>query len=271
MKKRSTLHLLMAMSVLLLMVVFSILVAAPTQNAAAAPKLQDTIEACKKCHVQEATPWTTSKHATGNVSCLVCHKLMQGDHAQDPVNNKFTVESEETTCQVCHTEVAGINVTGQLKLSQHGKVGLKCTSCHEPHSQGPVLAPGSKIVCENCHKIQAQDALKSTHTAAGVNCINCHMGPTGSHTLLVAGSTCGDCHKNLHSANRIVSSGLLVQAVATPMDVVTKSAEPNEATTTPVTGGVNLPPWILAFAGLLVGGIGSWAVFGRDPVGPSKS
>ena len=271
MKKRSTTYVAISILVLLVAVVFSILVAAPTQNAFAASHQQDPVDTCKQCHSPEATPWSTSKHATGNVNCLVCHKLLQGDHTKDPVNNKFTVESEDTTCQVCHTEVAGINVTGQLKLSQHGKVGLKCTSCHEPHSQGPVLAPGSRIVCENCHKIQAQDALKSTHTAAGVNCINCHMGPTGSHTLLVAGSTCGDCHKNLHSANRIVSSGLLVQAVATPMDVVSKSAEPVETPATADTGGVHLPSWTLVLAGLLVGGVGTWAVFGREPGGSSKS
>ena len=260
----------MFLPVLLLMAVFGILMATPTQNVVAAPNQQDPVEACKKCHAQEAMPWSTSKHAAGNVNCLVCHKLMQGDHAQDPITNKYTIESEDTTCQVCHTEVAGINVTGQLKLSQHGKVGLKCTTCHEPHSQGPVLSPGSKIVCENCHKIQAQDMLKSTHTAAGVNCINCHMGPTGSHTLLVAGSTCGDCHKNLHAANRIVSSGLLVQAVATPMDVVVKSAELAETPAAADAGGVHVPSWTLMLAGLLVGGIGSWAIFGRDPGGPSK-
>ena len=268
MKKRTTLHLALALSVLLLTVVFSVLmVAAPTQNASAAHSQQD-ISGCQKCHPQEATPWSTSKHSAGNVNCLVCHKLSQGE-GQHP-DLKYTVESEETTCQVCHTDVAGINVTGQLKLSQHGKVGLKCTTCHEPHSQGPVLAPGSRIVCENCHKIQMQDSLKSTHTAAGVNCINCHMGPTGSHTLLVAGSTCGDCHKNLHSANRIVSAGLVVQAVATPMDVVSKAAEPAEAQAAPDSGGVHLPSWTLLVAGLLVGGIGSWALFGKDPGSATK-
>jgi hypothetical protein len=133
-----------------------------------------------------------------------------------------------------------------------------------------VLSPGSRIVCENCHKLEMQDALKSTHTAAGVNCINCHMGPQGSHTLIVAGSTCGDCHKNLHSANRIVSAGLLVQAVATPMDVVAKAAEPVETPAPETPGGVRLPPWTLVVAGLLVGGIGSWALFGKEPGGPSK-
>ena len=133
-----------------------------------------------------------------------------------------------------------------------------------------MLSPGSQIVCENCHKIQMQDSLKSTHTAAGVNCINCHMGPQNSHTLIVAGSTCENCHKNLHSANRIVSSGLLVQAVATPQDVVAKAVEPVETPAPVDTGGVHLPSWTLVLAGLLIGGIGSWALFGKDPGSPVK-
>jgi hypothetical protein len=268
MKKRSTLHLVFVLSVMFLSVSFSVLVAAPTKNAAAAGNQQDNIETCKNCHAQEATPWSTSKHSTGNVNCLVCHKLAPGQEAHP--TTKYTVEPEDQTCQVCHTNVAGLNITGQLKLSQHGKVGLKCTSCHEPHSQGPVLAPGSKIVCENCHKIQMQDSLKSTHTAAGANCINCHMGPESSHTLIVAGQTCQNCHKNLHSANRIVTSGLLVQAVATPMDVVTKAAEPVEVAAAPDAGGIHLPSWTLVLAGLLIGGIGSWALFGKDPGAPVK-
>jgi hypothetical protein len=242
--------------------------AAPTQNVAAAGKNQDIAETCKSCHPQAVTPWTTSKHSAGNVNCLVCHKLGQGEGAHPML--KYTVENEETTCLVCHTDVAGVNIAGQMKLSQHGKLGLKCITCHEPHSQGPVLAPGSKIVCENCHKNQMEGALKSTHTAAGLNCINCHMGPENSHTLKVAGETCGNCHSDIHEANRIVSAGLQVQALATPADVVKEAAEPVEKTAQPDPGGVHLPSWSLMLAGLFIGGIGTWALFGRDPGPPVK-
>jgi hypothetical protein len=264
MMKRTYMHLFLAVSLMLITLAFSILVAAPTQNVVAAEKNQDISETCKTCHSQAVTPWSTSKHSTGNVNCLVCHKLGTGE-GKHPADIKYTVESEETTCLVCHTEVAGVNVAGQMKLSQHGKVGLKCITCHEPHSQGPVLSPGSKIVCENCHKQQMESALKSTHTAAGLNCINCHMGSGGSHTLKVAGETCGNCHTDIHEASRIVSAGMEVKALATPMDVVQKAAEPEEKTESPVSGGVHLPSWSLLLAGLLIGGIGTWALLGRDP------
>jgi len=268
MKKRNYTYLLLALSLMLIMVAFSVLVAAPTQHVAAAQKNQDIVDTCKGCHAQQATPWTTSKHAAGNVNCLVCHKLSQGEGAHPQL--KYTVESEETTCQVCHTQVGGMDIAGQVKLSQHGKFGLKCTTCHEPHSQGPVLAPGSKIVCENCHKQQMQGSLNSTHTSAGVNCINCHMGPEKSHTLVVAGSTCAACHSDIHEANRIVSAGLQVRALATPMDVVKTAVEPAEKPVEPVSGGVHLPSWSLVLAGLLIGGIGTWALFGKDPGPPAK-
>ena len=268
MKKGKYTPWLLAVSLMLVVLAFSVLVAAPTQSASAAKPHQDIVDTCKNCHEQAATPWSTSKHSTANVNCLVCHKLGQGDgvHPQ----TKYTVESEETTCLVCHTNVAGINIAGQMKLSQHGKVGLKCISCHEPHSQGPVLAPGSRIVCENCHKSQMADELKSTHTAAGVNCINCHMGPEKSHTLKIAGETCGTCHTDIHSANKIISAGIQVQPMATPMDVVAKAAEPAEPVAKPVSGGIHLPSWTLVLAGLLIGGIGSWALFGKDPRSPKE-
>ena len=261
-------NMLLTVAAVLIFIAFVVFVAAPTQMAAAAEKTQDISETCKACHAQAATPWSASKHSAGNVNCLVCHKLGQGEGVHPQI--KYTVEAEETTCLVCHTEVAGENIAGQMKLSQHGKVGLKCITCHEPHSQGPVLSPGSKIVCENCHKNQMEGALKSTHTAAGLNCINCHMGPESSHTLKVAGETCAGCHTDIHEASRIISAGIQVKPVATPMDVVAKAAEPDEKITKAGAGGINLPSWMLMIVGLLLGGIGSWAIFGRDLGAPTK-
>jgi hypothetical protein len=267
MMKQTCKTVLLFLSLALIVTAFGFLVAAPTQNAVAAENSQD-IDTCKNCHEKAVTPWSMSKHSTGNVNCLVCHKLGQGEGAHPMV--KYTVESEETTCLVCHTEVAGVNIAGQMKLSQHGKIGLKCITCHEPHSQGPVLAPGSKIVCENCHKKQMESALKSTHTAAGLNCINCHMGAESSHTLNVAGETCANCHNDIHEANRIASAGMEVKALATPADVVAKAAEPEEPVAPPVQGGVHLPSWSLVLVGLFIGGIGTWALIGRDPGAPVK-
>jgi len=34
-------------------------------------------------------------------------------------------------------------------------------------------------------------------------------------------------------------------------------------------GGINLPPWLLLLAGLLIGSFGAWAIFGREPGTPT--
>lgn len=252
---------------LVVVVLVGLLVAAPTRQAAAAGAPQQDAETCQTCHSKVSEPWSASKHNGANVNCLVCHKLGQGEGAHPQV--KYTVENEATTCDVCHTEVAGNDIASQVKMSQHGQVGLKCISCHEPHSQGPKLAPGSKIVCENCHKKDMEATLKSTHAAAGLSCVNCHMGPEKSHTEDVAGKTCAGCHSDIHEANRIVSAGMEVRLAATPAAVFEQSVPPTEAPVQAQTGGVNLPSWTLLLAGLLIGGIGTWALIGKDPGQPN--
>jgi hypothetical protein len=268
MSKQNFLYFSLTVFLFLMILAFGVLAVAPTQNVSAAESKDDISETCKGCHSQATTPWSISKHSTAKVNCLVCHKLGQGEGVHPQL--KYTVEGEDTTCLTCHTEVAGADIAGQMKLSPHGKVGLKCITCHEPHSQGPVLSPGSKIVCENCHKSQMEGALKSTHTAAGLNCINCHMGPERSHTLIVAGSTCSNCHTDIHEANRIVSSGMLVKALATPIAEGEVNPALTEQPASQATGGVQLPIWTLILAGLLIGGIGSWVLFGKDPGTPTK-
>lgn len=229
--------------------------------------LQDA-EDCQKCHSATYDPWSESHHKDGNVTCQVCHKLQDGEGTHPMLN--YSVEPEELTCMVCHTSVAGEDVSTQLSMSMHGEVGLTCITCHEPHSQGPVLAPGSSLVCENCHKNESTDISQSTHHAAGLNCVNCHMGEERDHSQQIKGSTCGACHTDLHASNALLTAGVDVQPVATPMaehpvvEPVVEEAPVDE------TGGVALPPWLLMLAGLLAGGIISWVFFGKEPGKPTK-
>jgi hypothetical protein len=247
------------------------LVFIPSQEAYATEPAKQDLQDCLVCHDQAAELWENSKHREGNVSCVVCHKLADstGEH---PDFAKFTVESEETTCLVCHAEVTGENIAGQLAISQHGQVGLTCVSCHEQHSQGLKLAVGSRTVCENCHKSETKIMFESTHFAAGLSCVNCHMGDDKNHTLIVAVETCDECHTDLHEAKRMLDAGLEVKAMDRPEAMVEVTpepvAEPEQAPGT-INGGVNMPPWTLVFAGMLIGGVIAWALVGRDPGKPS--
>lgn len=249
---------------------FVALVLLPAQAVSATVENRQDTEGCRKCHQEATDLWEGSHHKTGNVSCIVCHKLAQGS-GEHPWDAKYTVESEASTCLVCHTEVAGENIASQLAISQHGQVGLKCVSCHEQHSQGLKLSDGSRTVCENCHKKETKVMLDSTHFTAGLSCVNCHMGEDKNHTLIVAMQTCDECHTNLHEARRMLDAGLEVKVMAEPA-AIEKAAEKPHAEETPAapkTGGVQMPPWTLVFSGMLIGGVLAWALVGKDPGKPS--
>jgi hypothetical protein len=97
------------------------------------------------------------------------------------------------------------------------------------------------------------------------------MGADRSHTLKVGGETCGDCHADIHSANRLISSGIKIQPITTPMAKPENVAAAHEEETTEIkTGGINLPSWTLIIAGILIGAITSWVLFGKEPGQPKK-
>lgn len=249
-------------------VTLGFLVAFPSHEVSAIDVGKQDLQDCLECHEQAGQLWEASHHRDANVSCVVCHKLADSNGAH-PDTAKYTVESEETTCLVCHSDVAGQDIAGQMTISQHGKVGLTCTSCHEQHSQGLKLVDGSRTVCENCHKTATKHMLESTHFAAGLSCVNCHMGDDKNHTLIVSVQTCGDCHTDLHEAKRMLDAGLEIKRMDNPaaMVTVTPRAEPVDE---PVTGGVALPSWTLVFAGMLIGAIIVWVLIGKEPGKPSN-
>ncbi len=257
---------------LTLFVALVALVFLPTHKASATEYGKQDLQDCLECHDQAGQLWESSHHRDANVSCVVCHKLADstGEH---PDFAKYTVESQETTCLVCHAEVAGQNIAGQLAISKHGDVGLTCISCHEQHSQGLKLSEGSRTVCENCHKSDTKDMLDSTHFAAGLSCVNCHMGEDKNHTLVVAVATCDECHDDLHQAKRMIDAGLEIEVMDQPeamAEIISEPVVAEPVVEEPVTGGVNMPSWTLVFAGMLIGGIIAWALVGKDPGKPSN-
>ncbi|MEW6083327.1 MAG: cytochrome c3 family protein [Chloroflexota bacterium] len=252
---------------------FAALVLLPSREVSAIEPIRQDLNGCLECHDQAGKLWEDSSHRESNVSCVVCHKLAntEGKH---PESAKYTVETEESTCLVCHADVAGENIAGELAVSRHGQVGLTCISCHEQHSQGLKLAPGSRIVCENCHKDEMRTMLESTHFAAGLSCVNCHMGEDKNHTLVVSVTTCDECHTNLHEAKRMLDAGLEIKVMDTPEAIVEITPPPDlqiDPNPQPEAGGVSLPSWVFLLTGMLIGGVVAWALLGREPGNPSTS
>jgi predicted CXXCH cytochrome family protein len=245
----------------------------PSQYVSAVEPASQNPNECLECHDLAYNLWEHSPHREANVSCTVCHKLADtsGEH---PDTAKFTIESEDNTCLVCHTNVADQDIAGQMAISAHGEIGLDCVSCHEQHSQGVKLAEGSTTVCENCHKDEMETTLESTHFVAGLTCENCHMGRENNHTMTVSVASCEECHDNLHEAKLIRDAGLEIRVpvnLDAPIEPPTEPEEIIEETPEPIRGGVTLPNWVYVLGGFVFGGVIVWAVVGKEPGNPAPS
>jgi hypothetical protein len=234
------------------------LLAAPSQPVQAQTASQD----CQTCHKPVYELWAMSKHGTGGLECQVCHKLESGE-GKHPFELAFSTESEELTCAVCHAEV-----TADWNASRHGEIGMKCISCHNPHSQQQKPVEGNQTACENCHKDQKDAAHASTHTAAGADCITCHLGTHHKHTFHVDAPTCSSCHSDIHGANQLLLAGAKIERLGDA--VVQPTPAPVVEPESPAAGGgIHLPSWLMLVAGLFLGGGAMWVFIGKEPGQPA--
>jgi hypothetical protein len=142
----------------------------------------------------------------------------------------------------------------------HGKIGLTCATCHEPHAQYQRVVGDNKTACESCHRDEVAESQHGTHHVAGFDCLACHKNTdlnTG-HTFEIALDTCLKCHgKNVHAADALVRAGVDVS-----LEEAAKTGEyPVQATpeTPQVTGpGIGLPAWLFILLGILMGGGTYW-------------
>jgi len=252
---------------------FALLALSPSQEAKATAPAQSA-DTCKSCHEDHYKLWNMSKHGSVPIDCESCHNLTggEGSHPELP----YSVENQELTCETCHSEIAA-----QWKSSRHGDIKLGCNSCHEPHSQQQKVLDNNQLICANCHKEQYNTAHDSTHSAAGLTCENCHLGEDSGHTFKATIASCESCHSDIHEANQLITAGVMVEPVATepagasteataePMEVEATAVVEETAAETPEKGGINLPSWLLLVAGLLIGGVGAWAIFGHEPGTPN--
>jgi predicted CXXCH cytochrome family protein len=269
-KLKNGLVLLVAAVVIIL---FAILTLSPSQDVRATAPAQSA-DTCKDCHEDHFDLWSISKHGSVPIDCESCHNLTgaEGSHPELP----YSVESQALTCETCHADKAA-----EWKSSRHGEIALGCDSCHEPHSQQQKVLDDNQLICANCHKAQFDAAHDSTHAAAGLSCENCHLGEDSGHSFKATIASCESCHSDIHEANQLVVAGVSVESAATePAEAsADATAEPVVVEETPVAeaavaeapekGGINLPSWLLLLAGLLIGGIGAWAIFGQDPGTPT--
>lgn len=187
---------------------------------------------CLNCHKsRDHISWEGSTHEGDDVACVNCHKLHT---PQDPVlakktqavvcfachkreraefykNSSHPVRSGQMSCTDCHRphgSIAGsllikptLNQTcytchadkrGPL-LWEHAPVAEDCSLCHALHGSihPALLIKRAPLLCQQCHSQVGHPSLALT--GAGL--------PGGSPSALLLGSSCANCHTQVHGSN----------------------------------------------------------------------
>ncbi|MCB9734855.1 MAG: nitrate reductase [Deltaproteobacteria bacterium] len=203
---------------------------------------------CAECHRIETSAivaqYERSHHARAGVSCLDCHRAVEGQESLD--HRGFTIAAHLTAknCAQCHaTEVA------QFERSRHAAPAWAAVHGREPftdaqiaaaeryHPGGVDRAPNGLALlegdaaitkgCATCHAIGAPNADGSIGT-----CTACHSRHNASVAVARQPETCGQCHMGPdHSQIEIYSEskhGVLFNAQEATMNL----AAPPKALTT---------------------------------------
>ena len=175
----------------------------PTPTSVPDTVMHSTGGSCAACHTTGYDPATGRSVAQG-VTCEACHGIVSETHPPA----KMQVADEAAFCGACHKPTYA-----EWQVSHHGERNIKCTACHNVHSQRLRFESANQL-CASCHGDRYSDFSHSTHSANGLHCANCHIyrvasrsemgrAPTG-HTFLVTSNVCANCHKDaIHQRREI--------------------------------------------------------------------
>ncbi|MDO8585565.1 MAG: cytochrome c3 family protein [Armatimonadota bacterium] len=167
---------------------------------------------CLKCHIKFAKNWATLPHSkrliagakkTGEGGCEACHgpgaAHVSGNRKKIISFDNIDPKTTNAICLKCHRP----KVKAELwNAGAHGKTGMTCLLCHDPHrpvDQKTLLKRPPAEVCRPCHQGTWQSAKEGKHHKLpnGLMCSSCHT-PHGSGNpkLLTApkGDLCKKCH-----------------------------------------------------------------------------
>jgi len=165
------------------------------ENDVVGPSLALDMQACEKCHQQQAVP-------KGN-ECKTCHQTLDVTtapashdtfwkkqhgptarmHGEDTADD-CSMCHEESSCQQCHANEAPENHSDYFRDRAHGLFARmdrqNCAACHRSDS------------CDACH----QDTRPMSHTGSfggttSTHCVSCH--------LPLQDNECATCHKGTPS------------------------------------------------------------------------
>ena len=165
---------------------------------------------CASCHLRETAAvvhqFERSKHAQRGVTCLDCHRPLEGQ--QEYQHRGFTMAKELTAknCSQCH-----IGEYEQYLRSRHAAPAWAAVNgakdftteqiAHaEKYHRGSVQRPANALAflegasatqvgCQGCH-----DIGKPNSDGSIGNCTDCHARHSASIALARQPQTCGQCH-----------------------------------------------------------------------------
>ncbi|MEZ4667434.1 MAG: ammonia-forming cytochrome c nitrite reductase subunit c552 [Anaerolineae bacterium] len=140
---------------------------------------------CAECHKDEHRQWQTSKHANASLD--------------ETFLNEFTSQGRPSYCMSCHA--SGYDP----RTENYAFEGVVCSSCHyvsggAEHPPGPVEVASNSAVCGQCHAgahaPTYNEWLVSSHSTAGIDCVDCHTPHNDGLILNDVNSTCASCHED---------------------------------------------------------------------------
>lgn len=170
---------------------------------------------CAECHEQEYSTWQGSPHANASLN----NTFLQ----------QFAADGRPSFCMSCHA--SGFDPRTEEYLFE----GVTCSNCHyvtssAQHPPGPVEVASDSAVCGQCHSgahaPSYDEWLVSSHSAAGIDCADCHTPHENGLLLGDVNATCGSCHEealvdeihmgedmtcvDCHMTQRVTREGVLV-------------------------------------------------------------
>jgi hypothetical protein len=213
----------------------------------------DSPNYCLKCHTTGYDA-NTGQYALEGVTCEACHGPFNPEHPQKPMQ----VNTDSAACGTCH-----VSTLNEWEISQHGKSGIGCTTCHDVHGQ-TVKTGDASTLCVKCHATESSNVAHASSTGEGLTCADCHIGPLSGevreghaktgHTFDVGTGTCSRCHADeVHKGVAAMMGGAQPAAAPTAEATPVATAEPTADSTAPSQGNVALPAAASAALGLVAG------------------
>ena len=203
---------------------------------------------CAECHRNETSSivhqFESSKHARKGITCLECHRPVEGQTAEKHKGFEITSEVTSKNCLECHT-----TEYKQFLMSRHaapswaavvGTEGFTPEQIEfaEKYHPGAVKRPANKLAqlegtaagvkgCMVCHGVG-----KPNKDGSIGSCTHCHSRHSASVELARSPQTCGQCHMGPdHSQLEIFNEskhGVLFAAQRAHMNL---DADPKRLTT----------------------------------------